>query len=268
MSTRLGTAGRTLAITVTAGMAFGLAGCGNEADSGPGFASKDKTVEVDQGAALSKSEIMTAAYQASAKAGSAHMAMTMKMGGQATRLQGDVSYAGARTAMQATMSAPQMGGKMEIRYVDKIVYLQIPGVTPAGKFLSVDPSDPTSPMAKAYAGLSDQMDPMASLKAAQSAVVSADRVGKGTVQGVAVDHYKVVVDAAKMLSKQSAAVRAQLPKTVTYEMWLDAKNLVRRMTFDLAGTTAEIEMSDWGKPVTVKRPAASDIVKAPKVPTA
>ncbi len=51
-------------------------------------------------------------------------------------------------------------------------------------------------------------------------------------------------------------------------MWLDAKNLVRRMTFEVVGTAAEIEMSDWGKPVTVRKPAASDIVKPPKAPTA
>jgi hypothetical protein len=58
-----------------------------------------------------------------------------------------------------------------------------------------------------------------------------------------------------------------MPKTITYEMALDKDDLVRQMTFDVAGTKAKIEMSDWGKPVTVERPAASDIVKEPQ-PTA
>jgi lipoprotein LprG len=270
MHTRLGSTGRALAVTVTAAMALGLAGCGDQGSSaGSGGAGGEKNAKVEQADALSKDEIMTAAYDASLKAGSAHMEMTVTANGQEmSTMAGDVTYADQKTAMQATMSSPQQGpGKMEIRYVGKIVYLQIPGTTPAGKFIRVDPADPSSPMAKAYAGLSDQMDPMASLKTAQAAVVSAKLVGTDTVQGVAVDRYRVVVDTAKMLAKQDPAIKAQMPKTVTYEMALDKDNLVRQMTFDVAGTKAKIEMSDWGKPVKVERPAASDIVKEPQ-PTA
>jgi lipoprotein LprG len=268
MSTRLNLIGRAVAVSAVTSLAFGIAGCGDQAPSGAGVADPNKTVKVDNSDALSKTEIMTAAYQSSVKAGSAHMTMTMTAKGQqVTDMQGDVSYGGGKPSMQATMTVPQLGSrKMEMRYVGNIMYMQIPGMTPSGKFVAIDPRDSSSPMAKSFAGLSDQMDPMASLKRMQTAVQSADRVGKGTVQGVAVDHYKVVVDTKKAIGDAGGLAQqaqGQLPKTITYDLWLDSENLMRRMTFEVVGTAAEIEMSKWGEPVTVRRPAQSDIVKPP-----
>ncbi len=136
MSTRAHLIRRAVAVTAVTGLAFGLAGCGDEdlrRGASAGGAEPSKTVKVDDSDALSKTEIMTAAYQSSLKAGSAHMTMTMTAKGQqVTDMQGDVSYAGGKPSMQATMTIPQMGaGKLEMRYVGNILYTQIPGIDPA-----------------------------------------------------------------------------------------------------------------------------------------
>ena len=275
--TRLGVFGRAVAVTVTTGVALTLAGCGDQGASSAGSsgedssASKDSSVKVDDSAGgLSKDEILTVTTQAAVKAGSAHMTMKATQAGkQLTDMQGDVSYAGG-SSVQAVTTAPD-GSKTETRFVGGILYTQIPGMTPAGKFIAIDPKDESSPLAKTFAGLTEQMDPLASIKTLQSAVTSAERVGGGTVQGESVDHYKVVVDTAQMLAKMGAAgqqAQAQMPKTFTYDFWLDSDNLIRKMSFDLMGTSTDVELSDWGKPVEIKRPAAGDIVKTPAMPGA
>jgi lipoprotein LprG len=264
MTSRFGIFGRALALTLTAGVAVSLAGCGNE-HTGHGSASKDNVVQVDPGdAPLGRAEIISASYKAAMKAGSAHMSMTMS--GQAkTSAQGDVSYAGGQSAMKMTMSMPQMGaGKIAMRYVDQMIYLQMPGITPPGKFVAIDPKDQNSPFTKSFAGYTDQLDPMSSVKSMESAVTSADRVAQGSLHGVSVDHYRVVVDTAKMLKKLGKqAQQAGMPKALTYDMWLDDQFLIRKMSFDFGATSVQMLLSKWGEPITVQRPAAGDIVTTP-----
>lgn len=189
----------------------------------------------------------------------------MTMQGQgAMKAQGDMSYAGGRSTMQMTMSMPAMGaGKMEMRYVGNVLYMQIPGMTQSGKFVAIDPSDQTSPLAKSFAGLSEQMDPLSSVKSMQSAVKSVDLVGQGKVNGTAVDHYKVVVDTAKVLQAKKQAVPTGMPNTLTYDMWLDRAHLIRKMTFGISGTSFEMLLSKWGKSVKVQPPTPADIVTMP-----
>ncbi len=215
---------------------------------------------------LARSEIMSAAYDAAMKAGSAHMTMTMN-GAMSTSAQGDVSYAGGKSAMQMMLSMPQLGrGKLEMRYVGEVLYMSIPGVTPSGKFVAIDPNDQTSPLAKTFAGLTDQMDPLRSVKTMQKAVTKAPRVGQTTLDGVSVDHYRVTVDTTKVMKQlgENAPPAAQMPKTLTYDLWLDDKDLIRKMTFEVLKTSVEMRMSNWGQSVKVERPAAEDILKDPQ----
>ena len=51
-------------------------------------------------------------------------------------------------------------------------------------------------------------------------------------------------------------------------MWLDSRNLLRRMSFEMSGVDFEAEMSKWGEPVKVQKPAADDIVAMPQAPQA
>lgn len=267
MITRAGTIGRTAAVSLTAALALTAAGCGDQGQSGPGYADKDNTVTTSSPDGLSKSELLPATVKAAAAAGSAHLTLTMKGAAQVTAA-GDIKYAGRDTAMRMTMSMPQFGSrKMELRYVEKMLYMQMPGMTQHGKFVAIDPTDPSSPLAKNFAGLTDQMDPMGSLKGLEGAVTSSELVGKGDVGGTPVDHYRVTVDTKTMLDRAGkagqAVPQAGMPAEVTYDMWLDAKNLIRRMTTEVAGTSIETELSRWGKPVEVAKPAPGDIMRAP-----
>jgi len=256
---------RSLAVVATLAVSLSLASCGNQ-NQGPGYANGDAGGITYAHEALSKDEIIRAIAVAAKKAGSSHT--TIKMTGAAKlKASGDSSYGKGTTLLSMRMSSPQMGrGTMGLRLVGRMLYLKIPGLTPPGKFIAVDTTDTRSPLAKQFAGLGDQLEPMQNLEAVADSVLSADRVGKQTMGSTETEHYKVVVDAAP-ITKQMGAETAQtvrLPKQITYELWLDEKDLVHRMTFELPGVSFESEMSRWGEPVRVKKPAPDQIASLPK----
>ncbi len=216
---------------------------------------------------LDRDALVKAITQNTLDAGSAHL--TMSMGGaNGLEAEGDVSYEGAAPAMVMTMTGDSFGagGSMEMRFVDKVMYLSIPQMTPAGKFIKIDPRDKSNPMAQSMGDLDKQMDPLSSVKAMQAGVKDVTLVGPETVDGTETNHYKVAVDTKKMLASmggdQSAAAGA-LPAELVYDMWLDGDDLLRRMDFDFAGASTTMRMSDYGKRVDVLAPPASKIVTGP-----
>ena len=109
----------------------------------------------------------------------------MKMsGGSAMSAEGDVDYQGSNPEMQMTMKMPQMGaGTMEMRFVDGIVYMTMPQVTPRGKFLKIDPNDKSNPMSQNFGSLTEQMDPLNSIKGMRAGVQDVEFVGAEEVAG-------------------------------------------------------------------------------------
>ncbi len=232
------------------------------ADGASASASDDATPDDSSDGPLTKDALIDAITVGQMKAGSAHVSMTMG-GASAMTAEGDVSYRGSSPEMQMTMSMGQMGsGKMELRYVGKVLYMSIPQVTPAGKFVKIDPRDKSNPMSKSFGSLSEQMDPMSSLKAMKAGVREVRYVGPESVDGQDADHYVVTVDSAALLKSMNQKNVAGMPKTLTYDMWLNDQDQLSRMQFDLSGLSMDMTMSKWGEPVHVAAPPAGKIVDA------
>ena len=67
-----------------------------------------------------------------------------------------------------------------------------------------------------------------------------------------------------MQAQLPAAEKTKMPDTITYTAWLDEKNHLRKVTFDLSGVKAEMTMSKYGEPVDITAPRRPrDTVKAP-----
>ena len=213
---------------------------------------------------LTQAELVDAITVGQVKAGSAHLDMKMT-GASPMTAEGDVAYRGRTPSMRMTMSMAQLGsGRIEMRVVDGLLYLAIPQMTPPGKFLEVDPRDPSDPMSKSFAGLTEQMDPLASVKAMRAGVEKVRYVGRDTVDGEPTGHYEVSVDSKKMFAAMGQPSAAGMPATLTYDMWLDAQRHLRRMTFEVGGVAMDMRMSKWGEPVKVTAPPAAKIVRSPQ----
>ncbi len=238
----------------------------SESESEPAESEESDTPEASSGG-LSEDELVDAMASAMEDYGSAHI--EMKSDGAAGKMdaEGDVSYGGDSPSMQMTMKMPALsssGGDIEMRLLDGVMYMSMPPMTPAGKFMKIDTNDPNGPLG-GMDGLSDQMDPRASLDAFKKGLEKLEYVGEEEVDGETMGHYVLTVDTEAALEANGgmAGSTQGVPKTITYDLWLDGDNLMRKMAFDLMDTKMTMTMSDWGKPVDVKAPPASAIVTQP-----
>jgi hypothetical protein len=258
---------------VLAAAAAPLSACGGEdattttssASSATASDTAGTSASTGTGGPLSQGQFVQAITEGQIKAGSAHVVMDMT-GTVSMTAQGDVSYRSSTPEMRMTMSMQQLAGRrIEMRLKDGIVYMSIPQLVPAGKFVKIDPKDTSNPLSKGFGSITDQMDPLASARAMKASVRTVRFVGSEKVQGQPADHYEVGVDTASMMRATKAKAVPGMPKTLTYDMWLDSKNLLRRMKFALSGIDMTMTMSRWGVPVSVQAPPAGKLVDPAKL---
>lgn len=111
--------------------------------------------------------------------------------------EGDVAFDGNSPVMQLTMEAAAFGGStVEVRVIRGVMYMSMPPMTPEGKFLKIDPSDPNDPSGGSMSGLTQQMDPLSTFDAFQAGLRTVRYLGEESVSGEDMDHHLLRVDAA------------------------------------------------------------------------
>ena len=246
-------------------LALGLAGCGDDgeaaADNGE-FPSADESASASESPSGGKLDAEAAAFLDRLKAGmgekgTVHVEMTMT-GPVESTASGDTAYGPDGSEMRLTMEMSNMpGGAMEMVLVDGKAYMSMPGATRPGQFFEVDESNP------AFAGLDDGLSPADSFAAFEAGLESVEEVGEEEIGGDATTHYRLEVDAEKALDATGQATVPGLPETLEYDVWLDAEDRMRRLTYELTGTELTMDMTEWGEPVTIEAPAKKDLVDAP-----
>lgn len=192
----------------------------------------------------------------------AHQTMTIDSGAGTMEGSGDVDYSQSPPAMAFTLRGALFGAEgMDMRLVDGIMYVQIPGMS-AGKFVKFDLSDPSSPLGS----LGAQLDPREMFKSFEDGIDSVTFVGQEDVDGESLAHYSVVVDTAAVLDSlgQKPPGGAPTADKVTYEIWLDGENRFRQMTAEMGSLgTMKMTVSDFGKDVSIEAPSPDQVTEMP-----
>jgi hypothetical protein len=222
------------------------------------------------GGHLTKLTLFRAITAAAEKAGTAHVAMRMTLQ-QHTSLteHGVLSYATKPQSMRVTVRTSVLDKGLRETIVGGRVYLAIPGMTPPGKFVVIDPRDPHGPFGPMGSLL--QSDPMASVKRLGAGVDKVSYAGSRTLHGVSTDEYVVRVNletALKAMGVKGEQLRQTpglVPRNhVVYRIWVDARNRMRQVRYDVAGlSTVRMTMSRWGEPVHISAPPKSKTVPVP-----
>jgi hypothetical protein len=209
----------------------------------------------------SAKQLLRAMKVAVSKNRSSHFTMSMTGGVQEMTAEGDVDYTDRGPKLRMTMAAPALGGQeIEMRVVDGVVYMAVPQMTPKGKFLAIDTSDPRSPYG-AMGGL-DQMDPLSTFDAFDAGLRKVRYVGEDNVAGEVMDHYVLTVGMAAAFRARGQEPTPGMPRRLAYDLWLDNRDLMRKVSFDVNGLVAmDMTMSDWGKRVRVAAPPADRVVE-------
>ncbi len=269
---------RSLAALALPLLLGGLAACGSDDEAEPAASSssatesQEPTESQDSTETESGSEVDKAAFVDDLKAGleastTAQMTMNMDMGGQAITADGAVDYTTSPPQMAMSMESPAAAGQsIEMRLVDKVLYMNMGQMT-GNKFVKYDLSDPNN-LPPGMDQLTSTMNPLAAFDSFEEGVQSVVFVGDEDVDGEKLGHYKVKVDTSKIDQFKALQGQAQLPETVSYDLWLDDQNRMGKMTMEMdmgsAPVTMEVAFTDWGEPVDIAAPAASEIVEQPQ----
>ncbi|MEV4599000.1 hypothetical protein AB0K15_16510 [Amycolatopsis sp. NPDC049253] len=277
----------TFAVAAGAALALVLTGCGSKAENGTAAPAGAKP-ELGLAAPFSNViELATASKQGTQKSKSSKVSMEMSAAGNTVTAQGVASYEPGNPEMSMTMTTE--GQQMEMRLVDKTMYIKMPAAQLAQlgtdkPWVKISP-DADDPMSQALSGsmsqAGDNSDPTKMLDQIAEAgkIVSSDQT---TLDGQQVNHYKVEIDIAKAMDKftqsMPAASKAQLEQAIKgkdikipAEIWVDKNQLPLEITMDessmmqamgagAAGTgKMTLKYSDWGTPVTVAAPPADQV---------
>lgn len=282
---------KTLLVAGAAAAVLALAGCGPNSISG---SAAPQGQPAQQGSPTQHGQSGSANTQASTVAdlgaavqhtasqhNSVHVTMTMSVPEVGSiNSSGDLTFSPA-LAEHVTMAMPSLGD-MEMVLVDGTMYVKLPsqlaGVVgstgkPWTKF-DVGGTNPLIPSLGSTADLAGQADPTKLIQQI-AAAGTITKVTHETVNGVSATHYSITVDVAKMAAGQSGGSSEQQALeqlgvgTLPFDIWVDADNLPLRIVTHVAYSepTAErseqvtmtINYSDWGKPVTITAPPASQV---------
>lgn len=246
------------AVVLLAGLT--LSACGDKDEPA---ADKSSSKPADGGAvALTKANFTQVLADSQVKAKSAHVDMTIGVGGQSIKAKGDLAI-GSSPADGAVTMTMDMGSsmKMDMRLVKQVLYMNMGQVTD-NKFVKLDLTDENNPLTKQYGQIMDQMDPAKQIDQLKAAIKTFEKKGEPkTLDGVKAQPYVVTVDTSKVkaFADLPAASKSQIPDTIVYTMYIGPDDLPRRMEFELAGSKSTMDYSKWGEPVDIKAPSAGEI---------
>ncbi|MFD9895351.1 hypothetical protein ACFWY9_38925 [Amycolatopsis sp. NPDC059027] len=232
-------------------------------------------------------QLASASKEGTQKSKSAKMTMESSDPAKTINMNGAVKFDGQNTAMAMTMD--QAGQQMEVRLVDKVLYMKMPpeqlqkmGTGKSWVKITPNGDDPISKaMGSSLAQSSEQSDPTKILEQIGNGgkIISSDQT---QLNGEPVNHYVAEIDISKNLDKvlesAPAEAKSQLADKLKgvkmpVELWLNKDQLPVQMVLDSSavakaagapGGASEagkitVKYTDWGKPVDVTAPPADQV---------
>lgn len=187
------------------------------------------------------------------------MTMTINMGGQAMEMEGAVDLTGEQAALDMDMTMPGMGAVSMIMAEGR-VFMSMPGVTEDGKYLEVPPEQ----LGDVSTQL-DEVDITSTWDAWEAGAKSVTFLGEEDVDGQDMRRYEVTVDTQAALDAggqtgdDADTASAMLGDEITYDVWLDGDNLMRKVAFEMEGVVTEMFANNYGEAQGIAVPSEDQI---------
>lgn len=257
---------RTALLAVVAVATLGLAACSSEDPEPTPTAIATAAADVDTvadevGDALTPESFAARLTTAMLAAGSVTQTMSTAVEGTTVDIVADSTF--TKTS-QDVRTRTDMGalGSVDVLVVGGTFWVNLGEMTD-NKYVEVDPEDTSNPLSASFAGLTDQLDPKASVASLEGAVTTVERTGDSQeLGGTTAWHHRVVVDTSRLDQSMLGAagdVDAQLPAEIVYDYWIDDADLIHLVTVSVQGTDIEIAYSGWGEDKGIVAPTADQI---------
>jgi hypothetical protein len=258
---------RTTVSAVLAVIAFAGCGGGPADTSGDDSGADAGTESVGPAGTLGEDDFIEIVSRAEREARS--VAMDMRIGGPGDdqmHMAGHVRQGTTTSniAMKLKVTGSVFPVPLSVIVVDEVMYLQMGDLTD-DKYVKYDLRDGSSSMGDLLAGV--QLDPTAQLRGFRGAIEGFDVDGSEQLDGVDTAHYRVTVDTAVFLdnlettSDELFGAGVEPPEQLTYDFWVGADRLPRRISVTMADVTTRMDMRAWGRPIDIEAPSPREITQ-------
>jgi hypothetical protein len=234
-------------------------------------------------------DAMVAVYEA----GTLHqdLSMSMSAAGQRFSFSAEADIDNENQRIDMTMDLGMLGGEMQMVIDGGVVYMRSPMFQDAGtEWVSMDPSKLDPSAAAQLGGFGTGTTDPSAFVGLFAGVFDVKASGQQELKGVPTTHYVGTIDLKKVLEGFAdvvgedidAATRKQLEvaveqfeslgidEQIPFEIWIDEDGLPRRqrITMDFgdlvpgaeeASMEMTVDLSDFGKPVDIEIPPASEV---------
>jgi hypothetical protein len=252
-----------------------LAGCGSSHSStaadahAPSGSPSSRTPSGTTGSGATGHSVDPAAFVTRLKTSAqslttARFSMNMDLSGQTIQSKGALDMTGDHPAMDVTMDLSGMGTPTNMRLVGGDMYIQDP-TSGSGKYLEMSLEDPNGPLA----GMGDALDTYNPSQIIGSLSPDTFRkvtdLGSESVGGRQLEHYRVVLDTGAISKAlKNLPSSASLPKTATYDMWLDSQDRMAKFTMVMKKVSrVTATYTDYGADVNITAPPPSQVMQMP-----
>ncbi|OZB83012.1 hypothetical protein [Microbacterium sp. 13-71-7] len=264
MSTLWKRAVATTTIALVAG--FGITACSSGGGSAPDStqSSAEQQKQADK-KPMTAGDFAQRVSDAMAAAKTAHVTQSMSMQGNEVASTGDVMMDADPKNLRMHLNMSVGAQKFEMFLVEGTIYMNMGAMT-QDKFVKIS-ADDNNPVAAQMQSMLSQSSAATQLKNASAAMKDFRAAGAEKVDGADTTHYVLTLDTEKLLAAQGAqaAQAAQIGDTITYDMYIDGKDLVRRAVMNMGTAKTTIDYTKWGEPVTIEAPAADQLTEMPGI---
>lgn len=200
-------------------------------------------------------EIIETTAAAGVSAGSYRFEASLVQDGRTRQLSGSARVGATLADSGASVLVEGQDGDAQLIVVDSTGYLYGPATN--GRYQRLDPTEPGLGR-ELLAPVLRTPDLDQAVGTTLDALEDVRELGTETVDGVETRHYRVVVDSAEVEPVLTFGLEpGQAPQRASYDLWVDADDLTRKMSYAVSGSSAVVRYFDYGTPVTVDRPPAS-----------
>jgi hypothetical protein len=216
---------------------------------------------------LSISDFAVRVLAATGSAGSVHAERVERTHGERTEITADTRFDRAHYQGRMTLVTARKGqaknastDRSELRLLRGRVYAHVAGVFPRGRFLPFALNGTRKEIGDLCSCMFGHVEPTTTLQTMTQSLTKVDYLGREERSGLTLEHYRLEANTVMI---PGAVDASHPPTTRVYQVWLDSKHLMRRMSYSTIDMTVDVTYSNWGEPVHVQPPAANQILRVP-----
>lgn len=225
--------------------------------SGDGSDAPNKAEEA--AGALTREDFAQRIADAQLKAKTTHFEMDVSREGFDMEAEGDMEISESIDDLKFSTQMRGIDGQAgKVRMLNSELFVNI-DTMPDKKYFKIDLGDTGNKLAEEYSDVPDMFDPLNRIEQMDKSVEDFTKKDSSeNIDGTSTQPYDITIDTSED-SLPETSMSTNRADRYTYTIYVDANDLVHRITAEGSELNASIEYTQWGEPVDIAKPDKANV---------